>query len=118
MLYCTLTVTGRNCSPIAVPPGPVAAPLSVSVAGPGAIASNRIAASTPVPEAPVVSAARVSVMSIRPPVACWLNTGVTPPLRMKLPCCTARTRSFAGSNVSVSVIVDSPDAFVIDSGTV
>ena len=29
--YCTMTVTGWNGSPMAVPPGPVAAPLGVSV---------------------------------------------------------------------------------------
>ena len=37
---------------------------------------------------------------------------------MKLPSCTVRTRSIAGSKVSVSVIVDSRDALVIEIGTV
>ncbi len=51
-----VTVTGRNCSPIAVPPGPVAAPLKPIVDVPGAIASNITAPSKPVPVAPVESA--------------------------------------------------------------
>jgi hypothetical protein len=37
---------------------------------------------------------------------------------MKLPSCTVRTRSFAGSKISVRVIVESRDASVIASGTV
>ena len=61
-----MIVTGRNCSPIGVPPGPVAVPLAVSVDVPGAIASNSIAASRPVPDAPVASAPREIVMSTRP----------------------------------------------------
>ena len=100
-----------------VPPGPVAVPLVVSVAAPGATASNRIAASKPVPEAPVASAARASVISTRLPLTCWLNATFTPPARMKLPSCTVRTRSFVASNVMVSVIVETRDAPEIEIGT-
>src|SRR5262245_7833606 len=84
-LHCTVTVTGLKRRPIAAPPGPVAVPLSVSVAAPGAIASKSTAASTPVPDAPVASAARVSEMSIRLPFTCWLTVTGTPPARRKLP---------------------------------
>ena len=37
---------------------------------------------------------------------------------MKLPSCTVRTRSSAGSNVSVSVMVDSREALATEIGTV
>src|SRR5262249_1675099 len=53
---CTVMVTGLNCRPIAVPPGPVAEPLSVSVTDPGPTASNSTTASRPVPVAPIASA--------------------------------------------------------------
>ena len=43
---------------------------------------------------------------------------VTPPWRMNVPSCTLRTRRTAGLNVTVSVIIDSRDAFATDSGTV
>src|SRR5262249_13659869 len=116
--HCTVIVTGVNRSPIAAPPGPVAVPLRVSVAGPAAIASNRIAASTPVPEAPVASAPRASVISIRLPLTCCENVTDTPPARRKLPSCTLRTRSLVGSKISVSVTVESRDASATSSGTV
>src|SRR5204862_5951071 len=111
-------VTGLNCRPIAVPPGPVAAPLSVSVTDPGATASNNTTASRPVPDAPIASAPREIVMSTRPLPACWVKLALTPPVRMKLPSCTARTRMIAGSNVSVSVIVEIRVAPVTEIGTV
>src|SRR6185503_10496886 len=57
-------------------------------------------------------------MSTRLPVACCVKATLTPPARMKLPSCTARTRSLVGSKISVSVIVDSRCAPVIDSATV
>ena len=63
---------------MAVPPGPVAVPLTVKVTVPGAIASNRIAASSPVPDAPVASAGRAIVISTRVPVACCVNVVFTP----------------------------------------
>ena len=52
---------------MAAPPGPVAMPLIVIVTGPGAMASKSTDASTPVPDAPVASAPRASVISIRLP---------------------------------------------------
>src|SRR3990167_2719962 len=103
---------------MAAPPGPVAAPLVVSVVVPGAIASKRTAARSPVPDAPVESPARVSVMSIRPALVCWVKTTSMPPVRMKLPCCADRTRSFVGSYMSVSDTVDKPSPFVTEIGTV
>lgn len=111
-------VTGWNCKPIAVPPGPMPVPFNVSVTLPGATASKTIAASRPVPDAPVASALRVIVMSTRPPVDCWMKLALAPADRMKLPSCTLRTRRSAGSYVNVSVIVDSRVAATIDSGTV
>ena len=49
-------------------------------------------------------------MSIRPGVdLLFVKTTSTPPVRMKLPCCTDRTRSLVGSNMSVSETVDRPD---------
>src|SRR5439155_3795913 len=115
---CTVTVTGVNRNPIAGPPGPVAEPLSVIVTPPGAMASNSTAASRPVPDAPVASAPRESVMSIRLPLTCCAKLTVTPPARMKLPSCTVRTRSFVGSKITVSVMVAMRDASVIEIGTV
>ena len=47
-----------------------------------------------------------------------MNDALAPPDRMKLPSFTARTRSSAGSKVSVSVIVESRETFVIEIGTV
>ena len=58
------------------------------------------------------------VMSTRPGAICWVNVAFAPPDRMKLPSCTLRTRSSAGSKVSVSVMVDSRETFVIEIGTV
>src|SRR5206468_11532538 len=115
-VHCTVIVTGRNCSPIAVPPGPVAAPLSVSVTVPGPMASNSTAASSPVPDAPVASVPRDSVMSTRLGLACWLNETLAPPARMKLPSCTVGTRSLVESNVSVSVMVEIRAASLIEIG--
>src|ERR1700676_2289669 len=112
------SVTGLNWRPITVPPGPVAAPLSVNVTVPGAMASNRIADSSPVPDAPVASPARAMVMSTRPALACCVNVAFAPPDRMKLPSWTLRTRSSAGSNVNVSEMVESLDTFEIEIGTV
>ena len=43
---------------------------------------------------------------------------VTPPCRMNVPSCTFRTRSTAGLNVTVNVIIDNRDAFATASGTV
>src|SRR5215471_19221362 len=103
MAYCTVTVTGRNCRPIAVLPGPVADPLMLNVAVPGATASKRIAASRPVPDTPVASALRENVMC-------------TPPERRKLPSCTVRTRRKRLSNVSVNVTVDKRCAPVTEIG--
>src|SRR5436190_6284480 len=103
---------------MAVPPGPLATPLGVSVTVPGATASKRIAASRPVPDAPTTSAPREIVMSIRPPLTCWLNTADAPPVRMKGPSCTVRTRSTFGSNVIVRLMVVSRVAPLIDTGTV
>src|SRR5436190_9563191 len=113
-----LTVTGAKRRPIAVPPGPVADPLSDRVAAPGAIASKSTAASSPTPDAPVESAARVSVMSMRFPLTDCAKTTLMPPARMKLPSCTVRTRSFVGSKITVSVIVEIRCASVIEIGTV
>src|SRR5438034_2252231 len=103
---------------MAVPPGPVAAPLGASVTAPGATASNRTEARRPVPEAPMASAPRDIVMSIRPPLACCVNVALVPPVFMKLPSSTARTRRIAGSKVNVSVIVVIRVAPVIEIGTV
>ena len=103
---------------MAVPPGPVAVPLTVSVAVPGAIGSNRIAPRSPVPVAPVASADRAMVMSTRPGLTCWAKAAFAAPDRMKLPSFTARARSSAGSNVTVSVTVDTRDAFTMEIGTV
>lgn len=103
---------------MAVPPGPVPAPFNVSVAFPGATASNTIAARRPPPDAPVASAARVMVMSTRPGFTCWVNVAFTPPDRMKLPSDTLRTRSNIGSYIKVIVIVDSRDAPATVIGTV
>src|SRR5215471_10763171 len=116
MAYCTVTVTGRNCRPIAVLPGPVADPLMLNVAVPGATASKRIAASRPVPDTPVASALREIVMSMRLPLTCWENVTFTPPERRKLPSCTVRTRRKRLSNVSVNVTVDSRWAPVTEIG--
>ncbi|PYR06337.1 MAG: hypothetical protein DMG00_19305 [Acidobacteria bacterium] len=85
---------------------------------PGAIASNRTAASRPVPVAPVASAARASVMSMRFPFTCCVKVTLTPPARMNVPSFTLRTRSFVASNVSVSVSVERRVASVIEIGTV
>jgi hypothetical protein len=93
-------------------------PLSVNVAAPGAIASNRIADRTPVPDAPVTSAPRDSEMSMRFPFTDWVKTTGTPPERRKLPSCTLFTLSFVGSKTSVSVTVEIRDASLISSGTV
>jgi hypothetical protein len=57
------------------------------------------------------------VMSTRPVATCWVKVAFAPPDRMKLPSWTLRTRSSAGSNVSVSEIVESLDTFVIEIGT-
>ena len=59
-------------------------------------------------------------MSTRPVAASMrgVKLAVTPPWRMNVPSCTFRTRSTAGLNVTVSVIVDSRDAFATASGTV
>src|SRR5438128_4355638 len=103
---------------MAVPPGPVAVPLSVSVTGPGAMASKSTAARTPVPDAPVESAPRASVMSMRLPFTCCAKATLTLPARMKLPSWTVRTRSLVASYTSVSVTVDRRCASVTDSGTV
>src|SRR3954451_1930109 len=113
-----VTVTGRNRRPMFAPPGPVAVPLSTSVAAPGAIASNNTAPSRPVPVAPVASADRIIVMSTRPLLVCCVNVAFAPPDRMKLPSLTTRTRSKAGLYVNVSVIDDSRLASVIEIGTV
>jgi hypothetical protein len=115
---CTATVTGRNCSPIDVPPGPVPTPLAVNWDVPGAMASKTTAANNPVPDAPVASAERVIVMSMRPGAASCVNVAFAPPSRMKLPSCTLRTRSTAGSYVIVRLIVVNRAAPTIDSGTV
>src|SRR5580765_6038558 len=114
--YCTVTVTGRNWSPIAVLAGPVAVPLSDSVAVPGATASNRIAARRPVPDTPVASAPREIVMSMRLPFTCCVNVTLAPPDRRKLPSCTVLTLRKRGSNVSVSVTVDRRCAPVTEIG--
>src|SRR5262249_56729382 len=82
---CTMIVTGRNCKPIDVAPGPDPVPLNVSVTIPGATASNTTAASRPVPDAPIASAARVIVISTRPAVTTLLNVALAPPVGMKLP---------------------------------
>lgn len=113
-----LTVTGLNCSPIGVPPGPDADPLADKVTAPGATASNSTAPSNPVPVAPVASADRVTVMSTRPGATCCVNVAVAPPDRMKLPSFTPRTRNNPGSKVNVSVTIESRDTFTIDIGTV
>jgi hypothetical protein len=112
------TVTGVNRKPICVPPAALAVPLIESVTLPGAIASNRTAASKPVPDAPVASDERTSVMSIRFPFTCWVNVTLVPPMRMKLPSWTVRTRSLVGSKISVRVIVEIRDTSVIESGIV
>ena len=101
-----------------MPPGPVAVPLSDNVTLPGAIASNCSAASNPVPDAPVASLARTSVMSIRLLFTCWENVTFAPPTRMKLPSWTERTRSFVGSKINVNVTVESREASVTASGIV
>jgi hypothetical protein len=113
-----VTLTGVNCNPIGVPPGPVAVPLTVNVAAPGANASKSTAARRPVPVAPVASPARAIVMSIRPGLTCWANVALAPPDRMKLPSCTTRGRMSAGSNVIVRAMVDRREAFATDTGTV
>src|SRR5437763_5568812 len=66
----------------------------------------------------MATAPREIVMSTRPPLACWVNVALAPPVRMKLPSCTARTRRIAGSKVSVSVIVVMRAAPLIEIGTV
>src|SRR5262245_4194717 len=96
-VHCSVIVTGVNRRPMATPPGPVAVPLNVNVVAPASTASNRIAASRPVPVAPVTSPARVIVMSMRLPLTCWLKAVVPPPERRKPPSCTVRMRSFSGS---------------------
>src|SRR4051794_18512337 len=59
-------------------------------------------------------------MSTRPTAASMrgVNVAVTPPWRMNVPSCTLRTLSTFGLNVTVSVIVDSRDALLTESGTV
>src|SRR5262249_25975422 len=116
-IYWIATVSGRNCRPIGVPPGPVAVPLTEMATLPGARASNSSALSRPVPDAPVASAERVMVMSTRPGLTCCVKTAFTPPDRMKLPSLTARTRSSDGSKVIVSATVERREAFVTEIGT-
>src|SRR5258706_10596923 len=59
-------------------------------------------------------------MSTRPAAASIRGVNVvgTLPCRMKVPSCTLRTRSTFGLNVMVSVIIDTRDALLIDTGTV
>src|SRR6185436_11480306 len=84
-VHCSVIVTGANRRPMATPPGPVAVPLNVNVVVPASTASNRIAASRPVPVAPVASPARVIVMSMRLPFTWLLKLVDPPPERMKPP---------------------------------
>ncbi len=70
------------------------------------------------PDAPVASPARVIVMSTRPGAICWVKVAFAPADRMKLPSCTLRTRSSAGSKVSVSETVDRRETFTIEIGIV
>src|SRR4051812_30957180 len=92
----TVIVTGLDCTGTTPPAGPAPVPFTVSVAAPGATASKRTAASSPVPDAPTASPPRVTVKSIRPAAAstCWVKLAFAPPWRMKLPSCTDRTRSW------------------------
>ena len=92
-----LTVTGLNCSPMGVPPGPEADPLADNVAAPGATASKMTAPNRPVPVAPVASDERMTVISTRPGDTCCVKVALAPPDRMKLPSFTARTCSNPGS---------------------
>src|SRR3954466_5998663 len=101
---------------MAVPPGPVADPLTISCTSPGAIASNSTAASRPVPDAPATSGPRMIVMSMRPRPTCWENVTFAPPALRKLPAGTVLTRSFAGSNTIVNVTVESRWAPVTEIG--
>src|SRR4029450_572406 len=59
-------------------------------------------------------------MSTRPATAsiCGVNEVATPPCRMNVPSCTLRTRSTFGLYVMVSVITETRDALLIDTGTV
>src|SRR4051812_39196903 len=87
---------------------------------PDPIASKSSAAMRPAPDAPAWSAVRVTAMSTRPAAASIRGVNVvgTLPCRMKVPSCTVRTRSTFGLNVTVSVITDTRDALLIESGTV
>ena len=60
--------------------------------------------------------AREIVMSMRPRPTCCENVTFAPPDRRKLPSCTVRTRSFAGSYTMANVTVDSRCAPVIEIG--
>src|SRR4051812_25447897 len=87
---------------------------------PDPIASKSSAAMRPAPDAPAWSAVRVTAMSTRPAAASIRGVNVvgTLPCRMKVPSCTVRTRNTFGLNVTVSVMTDTRDALLIDSGTV
>ena len=67
-------------------------------------------------DAPVASAPREIVMSMRPLLTCCENVTFVPPDRRKLPSCIVRTRRTRGSNVTVIVTVDSRMAPVTEIG--
>ena len=114
-----MTVTGLNCSGIEVPSGVVAVPLTLKLVLPGAIASKRIDASSPEPEAPTASLTRVMTMSTRPAAGSirGVNEVATPPWRMKLPSCTVLARTADPLKVIVIVAVDARDTPLIEIGT-